>query len=280
MENITTLFNIAYILGTVRAQSIRTALEVLDYLHEEEKLDYLKSEYTKLRNFPYNSSFPDTNYTNYALILNKLQIRFYARLTAYLSTISQLEDNLNVIFDILYKENKNNLNIEEKATLKNERRKRKEEIKEYKRWRDKVFAHLETIGSKNLQEDAVIQYGGTRIDISNEECLSLKSSEYFPPLDMVTQHKTLLEHYDNWEKMFSWWEGGEINFQPPREIYKHEYGQVYRDRYICPVEVNSNFRVAVNDIDGEWRWLRPNYPDIDKALASGRQWIDENAETE
>ncbi|WP_026736635.1 hypothetical protein [Fischerella sp. PCC 9605] len=198
--------NIAIKFG-ISSASILMALNVLDYLYEEEKHDYQRSDYPKLRKDfikyakekPFSNEFRETQKS-----LEKLRIRFYARLISCLSTIRQLEENLEDIFKKFtqYDESKQN----KKDCIVQAIKERKEEIKRYYVWRDKVFSHLETNGSKDLKEEIRFLYGGYIIDISKEECLSLKPNPellIFSELDIITQHEKLLQHYDNWETLFN-----------------------------------------------------------------------------
>ncbi|MBD2448333.1 hypothetical protein H6G76_14395 [Nostoc sp. FACHB-152] len=202
--------NIAYKFGTSSA-SIIMALDVLDYLYEEEKRDYQTSNYSELRTkiLEYSSSTADCFSSKFEAVdnqLRQLHVRFYARVTAYLSTISQLEENLEDIFKQLT--NYDHIKEDKRDFLKKLIQGRKDEIRKYKVWRDKVFAHLETRDPENIKLEARLQYGGYIKDISKDDCLSLRSNPELKPfldsdVDIVTLHKTLLQHYDNWEKMFN-----------------------------------------------------------------------------
>ncbi|QSJ17806.1 hypothetical protein JYQ62_02740 [Nostoc sp. UHCC 0702] len=189
----------------ISSASVFMALNILDYLYEEEKQDYENSSYSELvKDFLENCMDFSDQSTETNKKLQELHIRFYARLTSYLTTIYQLEENLENIFKEwtrYHHSNKSKQNAIDKAI-----REREEEIVKYKVWRNKVFAHLEKKDSQDIKIEARLQYGGFIKDISKKECLSLQpnpSLKIFSEIDIVTQHKTLLQHYEKWENMFN-----------------------------------------------------------------------------
>ncbi|BAZ50877.1 hypothetical protein NIES4103_34960 [Nostoc sp. NIES-4103] len=125
----------------ISSASVFMALNILDYLYEEEKQDYENSSYSELvKDFLENCMDFSDQSTEKNKKLQELHIRFYARLTGYLTTSYQSEENLKNIFKewIRYHHsNKSKRNAIDKAI-----REREEEIVKYKVWRDKVFAHL------------------------------------------------------------------------------------------------------------------------------------------
>lgn len=177
---------------------VMMALKVLNYLYEEEKRDYRDSNYIELRK-SIIENFMDFSTEVAFTQIDELYVRFIARLTGYLTTVRQLEENLCKIFKLWascsnYKD----------AIISNLVKEKKEEVKNYFAWRDKVFAHLERKGNSEIQQEVRLQYGGYTKDIK-EECLSLRPNynlETFAQIDIVIQHKQLLQHYNNWEELF------------------------------------------------------------------------------
>lgn len=144
--------NIANQLG-ISSASIIMALNILHSLYEQEKLDYQTSDYPKLRkNFTeYAQSIPFSNeFLETVDHLQKLRIRFYARLIAYLSTIRQLDENLKDIFRKCteYHHSKK----AKKDSIDRVIEERDKEIERYLVWRDKVFCHLESRDSQKSKQ--------------------------------------------------------------------------------------------------------------------------------
>lgn len=194
---------IAYQFG-MHTQPILMALNVLDYLYREEIHDYQNSDYLKIRKFIIENfmDFPINEVPTRQL--NELQVRFMARLAGYLTTIRQLEENLGEIFKSWTSYNTHREN--EQIIIRDLIKEMKLEVENYYTWRDKVFGHLERHDNTLVRQEVRLQYGGHIIDVADEECLSLRPYQElkgFSRLNIVIQHKDLMQHYINWEELFT-----------------------------------------------------------------------------
>lgn len=207
---------LSQILNPSQYSSVMMALKILEYLHEAEIQDYKDSKYPNLRKdlFKLAQKLNEGGWTpsdsnamdSISEKLGSLQVRFYARMTAYLSTIYQLENHLEHIFREKYKE----INNEQKNK---DIESRKEEVDKYFKWRNKVFAHLACYAPRNTENqifrDTVQDtYGGFYNQLMHEDCLTLSYVPVeglepdMPDLTIVKDYQEIKNHYQNWENMF------------------------------------------------------------------------------
>ena len=207
---------LSQILNPSQYSSVMMALNILDYLYEAEIQDYRDSKYPDLRKILLELAQKlneggwtpsDSNKMNsISEKLGSLQIRFYARMTAYLSTIHHLDLNLEEIFCKKYIENKDKNNNQDISD-------RKEEVKKYSSWRNKVFAHLACSAprpneNQTFRDTVQDTYGGSRHQLMYEDCLTLSYVPVpdlepdMPDLTIVRDYQEIKNHYQNWENTF------------------------------------------------------------------------------
>ncbi|MCK5510135.1 hypothetical protein KAI65_01140 [Candidatus Parcubacteria bacterium] len=104
------------------------------------------------------------------------------------------------------------------SKTENKFKERKKEIKNFKKWRDKVFAHTAYASTKEEDNDAtrlttlkyfggsILSYGKKSFQIG-EAGINLGhngeiKSKPFPVIDIAENHFKIMEHFKKWEEMF------------------------------------------------------------------------------
>lgn len=182
-------------------------IKVLDHLYIEEKEDYERSDYTKIRLPADVSAFE---------ILQSLKTRFMSRITSYIITICTIDGILRRSYthflSCLEQMGYNHMIPDNHG--KELLRPRKEEIKDYLFYRNKVFAHTAfgypaKADSRSLQYSSLYYFSGNLLYLK-DECLALgggsiivDKEERPPELSIVRGYCDLRYHYSLWEDMFT-----------------------------------------------------------------------------
>lgn len=182
-------------------------IKVLDYLYIEEKEDYERSDYTKIRLPADISDFE---------IFQSLKTRFISRITSYIITICTIDGILRRSYthflSCLEQMGYNHMIPDNYG--KELLRRRKEEIKDYLFYRNKVFAHTAfgspaKADSRSLQYSSLYYFSGNLLYLK-DECLALgggsiivDKEERPPELSIVCGYWDLRHHYSLWEDMFT-----------------------------------------------------------------------------
>lgn len=182
-------------------------IKVLDHLFIEEKEDYERSEYTKIR-LPADVPAFET--------LQSLKTRFMSRITSYIITICTIDGILKRSYthflSCLEQMGYNHMIPDDRG--KELLRCREEEIKDHRFYRDKVFAHTafgypRKADSRSLQHSSLYYFSGNLLYLK-DECLALgggsiivDKEERPPELSIIRGYYDLRHHYSLWEDMFT-----------------------------------------------------------------------------
>lgn len=182
-------------------------IKVLDHLYAEEKGDYERSEYAKVKH-PADVSALET--------FLSLKTRFISRTTSYIITVCTVDGILRQSYRHFLR-CLNQLGYE--AVIPDDNgvsllHQRKEEIKTYLFYRNKVFAHT-AFGSpakddsRSLQYSSLYYFSGNLVYVK-DECFALgggsviiDKEESPPELSIVYGYPNLTLHYSLWEHMFT-----------------------------------------------------------------------------
>lgn len=182
-------------------------IKVLDYLYIEEKRDYERSEYTKIRH-PADVSAFET--------LRNLKTRFMSRITSYIITICTIDGILKRSYDhflsCLEQMGYNHMIPDDRG--EELLRHRNEEIKDYLFYRNKVFAHTafgypSKADSRSLQYSSLYYFSGNLLYLKDEwlalggGSIIVDKEESSPELSIVRGYYDLRHHYSLWEDMFT-----------------------------------------------------------------------------
>ena len=198
-----------------REWAFKMGFDILKYLYQAELEDYQNSEYSRKKQIYINhlkSPNPQSlqQSDEASEDIEKLKIRFYARMSGYLCTIYNLEEHLKKCFHETYKLKLDSVSYRKQKEL------RKEEVKPYLLWRHKVFAHLADVQPRDsdpefLKSQIAYEYGGYTTYLEYDECLSLGPVRHeaspqwnhdLPKITIVLGYNNLIEHYRNWQKDF------------------------------------------------------------------------------
>lgn len=182
-------------------------IKVLDHLYIEEKDDYERSEYTKIR-LPADISAFET--------LQNLKTRFMSRITSYIITICTIDSILKRSYthflSCLEQMGYNHMILDDRG--EELLRRRKEEIKDYLFYRNKVFAHTAfgyplKADSRSLQYSSLYYFSGNLLYLKDEwlalggGSIIIDKEESPPELSIVRGYYDLRHHYSLWEDMFT-----------------------------------------------------------------------------
>jgi len=144
---------------------------------------------------------------------SQLQIEFTALASAYIMHVCTIEG----IIKKSYKDMKLELkNCDYKETIPNDSKeigKRAKELESYKWYRDKVFAHTSfdwsKTDSKSIQHSTLKYYAGNFFVCKGKHLAfgggaMIIDEKFMPPtLDIIEEHKKILQHFSTWEIMFT-----------------------------------------------------------------------------
>jgi len=187
--------------------AILYGIKVLDHLYIEEREDYKRSEYSRIK-LPANSLDFEA--------FDALRIRFISRITSYITIVCTIDGILRQSYahfiqclsQIGYS---SVVPIDDGVALLSQRR---EEINDYLFYRNKVFAHTTFASprendSRSLQHSSLYYFSGN-LFYTKDEYLALgggsvivDKEETPPELSIVKGHSNLMEHYALWEHMFT-----------------------------------------------------------------------------
>jgi len=186
--------------------AVLRGIRVLDYLYVEEKEDYRRSEYTRTK-------FPAASLDFEAF--DALRIRFISRITSYIITVCTIDGILRQSYTHFIKclsqiGYSSVIPSDDGLALLHQR---KEEIKDYLFYRNKVFAHTafdspRKDDSRSLQYSSLYYFSGNLIYVKDEYLalgggsVIVDKEEEPPELSIVKGHPNLREHYGLCEHMF------------------------------------------------------------------------------
>lgn len=197
--------------------AVISAIEVLGYLYEQDKAAYQKTEYVDACNIGIDENQP-VALEKYE-ILRQYKVEFLARLTAYIITVCNLADILTKAYKnvVLSAQQASVSNIfPDQATRDQMLTQRKQEIEDYRLWRNKVFAHTAFASphrqdSQGTQAASISYYSGTGL-IFGKDYISLYgcipsvkgvTAMQLPKLSIVGHHQKIIDFCNNWNQMFS-----------------------------------------------------------------------------
>jgi len=187
--------------------AVISGTKVLDHLYIEEKEDYERSEYTKIR-LPADVSAVET--------LQSLKTRFMARITSYIITICTIDGILKRSYthflSCLKQMDYNHMIPDDQG--KELLRRRKEEIKDHLFYRNKVFAHTAfsypaKADSRSLQHSSLYYFSGNLFYLKDKYLalgggsVIVDKEEIPPELSIIRGYCDIRHHYSLWEDMFT-----------------------------------------------------------------------------
>lgn len=182
-------------------------IEVLDHLYTEEKEDYERSEYTKIR-LPADVSAFEKH--------KRLITRFMSRITSYIITICTidgiLERSYTQFLSCLEQMGYSHMIPDNRG--KELLGRRKEEINDYLFYRNKVFAHTafgspKNCDSRSLRYSSLYYFSGNLLYLKDEYLalgggsIIVDKEEITPEVSIVDGYHDLMGHYSLWEDMFT-----------------------------------------------------------------------------
>lgn len=187
--------------------AVINGMEVIEFLYLQEKQDYKDSQYFRLR-LP--TAVKDVE------AFQSLKTRFMSRITSYIVTVCTIDGILRRSYVHFIK----CLNEIGYSTIipddngESLLHQRKEEIKDYSFYRNKVFAHTAfadpvTADSYSLQYSSLYYFSGNLIYMKDDclalggGCVIIDEEERPPQLSIVYGYPHLCHHYLLWEHMFT-----------------------------------------------------------------------------
>ena len=197
--------------------AISRAIQILNYLYDQERTTYSQSEYVEVianieTGIEVGSSL---DFIENHEFLQELQIQFLTRMTSYVITVCNLNGILTKAYEKLVKLAED-VSLEAIFPDKSYGKQRKKEVGNYYQWRNKVFAHTAFASpikkdSEGTQEASAFYYAGTGIHLG-KECMSIKGTIQvvwgveaiqLPELSIVGHHEQVMDYCKKWENMFS-----------------------------------------------------------------------------
>ena len=187
--------------------AVAGGIKVIDHLFVEEKEDYERSDYTKIR-LPANISALET--------LQSLKTRFMSRIISYIVTVCTidgvLERSYTHFLNCLKQIGYNHMIPTDRG--KELLHRRKEEIQDYLFYRNKVFAHTTfayptKADSRSLQHSSLYYFSGNLLYLKDEYLalgggsIIVDKEERPPELSIIRGYYDLRHHYSLWEDMFT-----------------------------------------------------------------------------